>query len=241
MVFFTVVENLARERFVEHVGVVAKGHHVRVGEGYEFWVYDWPADSENDDRSNADCTRRFSCAAEYSREKRKLAGLVFAWPTSLPLAAWQDWCPLFYEKARDILETVLGSYPGNRGIHSLLYMLHPSNDPSFCPDPSNPLETFFRGSCVGFVEYCYESAGLTIVDPEKIPSVDRKEVLGTLAAGRYFLSLHRDAMADDATHPLFEGDFPVRLFFPGYQLAALRGGFAVPLTLSLADAGFTAP
>jgi hypothetical protein len=140
---------------------------------------------------------------------------------------------LVYEAARSILEVVLRSF-GEKdlySIHSILYMLDPAMDPNFTPSKTNPLERFFRGSCVGFVEHCFERAGLPLVDMQKLPILQRRDNLSQLAVGGFFLFLD-----DRALHRLFTRDFPLALLFPGYLCSAMTDDKAYPFSASLAHA-----
>jgi hypothetical protein len=161
---------------------------------------------------------------------------VFAWP-DLPEALSQTVRELVYEKARSIIEIALRSFRSLTGIHSALYMLHPAKDPAFCPNPGT-MEKLFRGSCVGFVDHCLEFAWKQqVVDSSRIPLISAMRDLSGFAAGRYFLSLDRMAKERDDKHSLLEGDFPLRLLFPGYQLAAIKSG-QYPYAPTLSDATF---
>jgi len=237
MTYYVVLKNQATEQFVEHVGLVAPNSLVRLADGYTFLVYDWPVHPSAGYRDAATLARSFSPQVEYANYNRyPYVGIVFAWVHKGLSTAARERLPLICEAARTIIERVLRTYQGPTGIHSLLYMLYPAMETDYCPNPRNPLERFFRGSCVGFVEMCYQACGTHLVNAASAPVIQSREDLETLPVGEYFLRLETAAGSGESAHRLFGEDFPLRLLFPSYQLAALAQDKLYPFMPSLADA-----
>jgi hypothetical protein len=237
MAYYVVLENMGGDRFVEHVGLVLPNSIVRLAGGYTFPVYDWPVDPRAGERDTATLARIFSTQVEYAEYKRyEYVGIIFGWAQDGLSDAARGLLPLVCDRARTAIETALRTYQGAGGIHSMLYMLHPAMDRDYCPNPRNPLERCFRGSCVGFVEMCYLACGTQLVDAASAPVIQSREHLRALPVGEYFLRLEEKAGGGENAHSLFGEDFPLRLLFPGYQLAALAQDKFYPFVPSLADA-----
>jgi len=236
LVYYVVRRGLDDKEFIEHVGIIGRGHSPVFSDDYTIPVYDWPIDSRGGGRRNSDLTRNFS-TTEYDRSGT-LVGLCFAWPEngiqSLRNISLKD----IYNTASGIIETVLRGFSENElvSIHSILYMLDPPIDPDFRPSKTIPLMRYFRGSCVGFVEHCFECAGLSLVDLKKLPILQSRDDLAQLAIGDYFLLLDKKAVRKNSQHRLFERDFPLRILFPGYLCSAMTDDKAYPFSPSLEHA-----
>jgi hypothetical protein len=237
IVYYVIVKDSEGREFVEHVGILGRGHSPVFSDGYTIPVYDWPIDSRDVGRNLVDKTRIFSTIECANNKRFPFIGLCFAWPENGLQRTNEIDLKLVYETAKSILEIVLRSF-GEKdlyNIHSILYMLDPAMDPNFSPSQTNPLERFFRGSCVGFVEHCFEHAGLPLVDMEKLPILQSRDNLSQLAVGRFFLFLDERAVSKNP-HRLFTRDFPLALLFPGYLCSAMTDDKAYPFSPSLAHA-----
>ncbi len=114
--------------------------------------------------------------------------------------------------------------------HSIVrWTPYPARD--YQPGQSVP----FRGSCVGFVEQCFEHADIDLVQEDNLPLWDWQELRSVFSLwGISEESVNRFLQSHVGNHP---NGLPV--FMPGYQLKAVSDGGPYPHVPQSTDEAYT--
>lgn len=151
--------------------------------------------------------------------------ILIAWKAETEPGKQAD-AEIVFAEANEILCEVVWSVRG--GIHPRLYMANPARCLRY-EDPVSGNIFPFAGSCAGFVEHCFERAGLDIVDDEppadKLPGLTVTELrevdFFALQPGKSVIARHLD---DDryqrVAARVLRAPQPWHLLLPGYQLTA---------------------
>ncbi|MCH8151186.1 MAG: hypothetical protein IH830_02290 [Planctomycetes bacterium] len=214
-----------------HVAVAA--HALDVESGSSIPVYDWPYDPRTS--RNFDGTREVSITADISRRTI----FIFGWLDDGEHPTGINWQTLFDEAKRVLAEVAASSLDQ---IPDDLYSVCPGKESPF-QHPESGVVFRFRGSCVGFVEHCYETAGADIVnegsDGRNVPGLSAGDIREVDVVFPNFARRSRH-LDNDGYAALLEEEFGhpglYHILMPGYQLAAFRSCGPYPYSPQKEDA-----
>lgn len=208
-VLFELGEQFGPGRFIEHVALVARPG--RFAQGAKLWVRDWPYTYQERVAEEDEVCERVL--------KVDIANMAVGWVEEGEYPHGPNLFILDTE-SRNIMRTSITKLGG--GVDDKLYSSYPARTLDYSPQAEDGGVIFpFKGSCVGFVEECFERAFCDIVVDQDSSRALPIWTWSELEGLRSFLDWPPGYV--ERMRCRFQ-EYPrgLPLLLPGYQFAAFR-------------------